>query len=315
MLNRSKQAALAVLAAAALCAGPAHAGKKAEVAPPRLAESTKFAKAEDGRTKVLVLPPEFKEFQLGASGVTTHEIPEWSLAAEANGAAVLADFAKNSKRFSPVAMPELSAEEKELVAEHLALADSVTFVAYQNRQFGGDPWKHKVKDFDYTLGPKLAFLRERTGADLALFSMGVDTVSTGGRVGMALLFAAAGVGIPMGQTYFMMGVIELETGNVIWANQKMGGPGFRQRLDVYNYYDSLVCQYPYGSVMGDAPQDCGRKWEEKEPGVYTILKVAGPSGPPSREARVRARKAAEAEAAKAEAEAKAAAPTEGEAEQ
>jgi hypothetical protein len=272
-------AALTALVLASLSPASVAAAKKvAAPKEPRPAESDRFAKAEDGRTKILVLPPEFKLFQLGASGVSTHEVPEWSLEAEGFAADALRMLGASSKRFLPVEMPKVSADEQALIAEHLALADNVTFAAFQNRQFGGKAWKHKQTDFDYTLGPQLAFLRERSGADVAAFTVGVETISTGGRVAMGILFAAAGVGIPMGQTFIIMGVVDLETGQLLWVNQRYGSSGFRDRVRVAAYIDGLMCQYPYGTVMGDKPKSCDREWEQTADGVVQPVPTKDKTG-------------------------------------
>ena len=227
------------------------------------AELANYARTEDGRIKLVVLPPEFRVFQLGASAVTTHEMPEWSQQAEANGARALAEFGKHTTRFAPLALPEVDDAERAAIEEHLALADVVGYTAYLNRQFGGKPWAHKQKDFDYTLGPGLEFLRERTGADLAAFVVGTDMISTGGRVGMGvLLFVASGGNAVMqgGQTFMLMGLIDLKTGALVWVNYDQAGSDFRQPENVYAYIDRLVCAYPDGRIFGKKPPSCGRDW-------------------------------------------------------
>jgi hypothetical protein len=45
---------------------------------------------------------------------------------------------------------------------------------------GGDAWSHKRKEFDYTLGPSLAFLKKKTGANAAIVLVGDDVISSGG---------------------------------------------------------------------------------------------------------------------------------------
>lgn len=233
-------------------------------------------RADDtGRVKVLVLPPDFKLFQLGASAVTTHEVPEWSKLAESHGLAALRALTGGSKRIVLTDLPEVSADEQAAIDQHLALADTVGYTAFLNKQWGGKAFAHKQKDLDYTLGPGLAFLAERGDADLAVFTVGVDAISTGGRVGMMFLAAAAGVAIPMGQTFMIMGVFELKTGRILWLNHTVRGSDFREAVRVYEYIDALICAYPKGSITGDRDPRCGRDWMVAEDGAIVVKPVKG----------------------------------------
>ena len=81
-----------------------------------------------------------------------------------------------------VDLPVLSDEERQRLDDYLALnetvaADALTMTAPINQ--GG--WRHKLKHFDYTIGPGLAFLADKTGADQALILIGQDVRTTSGR--------------------------------------------------------------------------------------------------------------------------------------
>lgn len=237
-----------------------------------------LAREADGRARLLVLPPDLKLYQLGASAVTTHEIPEWSQQAEANALASMRQFLADGTRFAPVELPALDEAELKLLDEHLALADTVAYTAFINKQFGGKPWLHKQgAGFDYTLGDGLRFLRERSGADLAVFAVGVDSISTGGRAAMGILaFALAGAVVGGGQTFMMIGVVELDTGKILWLNHRSKGSDLRERDNVHEYLDALLCQYPFGSLMvAGKIKECGRQWKVAPDGTLGVARAGG----------------------------------------
>lgn len=62
-------------------------------------------------------------------------------------------------------------------------------------------WAHKHHEFDYTVGPGLAFLRDETGADAALIVLGTDFISSAGRKAAFFSRLALGVIMPLGQAF------------------------------------------------------------------------------------------------------------------
>jgi hypothetical protein len=213
--------------------------------------------------KVVVIPPDVRIYQLSAA--TMLEVPEWSEEGEAHADGALIQLLDSNPGFERVDLPTLSAEEQAIVDEHVALYDLVSASAQQAVTLGGQAWKHKRTGFDYTLGPGLRFLRERTGADQALFTIAADTEVTGGRVGMAFLAAAAGVAIPMGNTFISMGLVDLETGDIDWLNHRLAGTNLRDKDNVLRYFDDVLCAYPNGRVSGGKVRSCGRQFKDGVP--------------------------------------------------
>ncbi|MDY7098396.1 MAG: hypothetical protein SXU28_09695, partial [Pseudomonadota bacterium] len=88
----------------------------------------------------------------------------------------------------------------------------------------------KVQALDWTLGPGAAQLKEATGADYAMFVFTNDAYGDGGRkaaqaVGMLGCLIGACVIVSSGVHVGYAGLVEFETGNIVWFNTdlSMGG--------------------------------------------------------------------------------------------
>lgn len=141
----------------------------------------------------------------------------------------------------------LPAEEQAKVEEYIALYNVVAAnaIAYTG-QLAPPAWKHKIKHFDYTLGPGLRFLKEKTGADTALFITGEDVISTSGRKAAFVVAAIFGVAIPLGHTFIVGGLVDLETGDILWLNHtvEVSDKTFLKDQDVNEMLSTLYLNYP-----------------------------------------------------------------------
>jgi len=107
--------------------------------------------------------------------------------------------------------------EVQLVKLQGAVERSILDHAYS----GGRPLKSKKGGtFDWTLGPGADALRQRYGADYALFVGVHDSyTSTGRAVLIATTVLFLGVPAPGGRQYGLASLVDLRTGNVIWFNE------------------------------------------------------------------------------------------------
>ena len=83
----------------------------------------------------------------------------------------------------------------------------------------------KGSALDYTLGPGVADLRNKYGADYALFTYVADSYTTAGRAFLMILGAAAGIGIQGGQQVGFCSLVDLRTGNIVWFNRLVSQSG------------------------------------------------------------------------------------------
>jgi hypothetical protein len=166
-------------------------------------------------SSLLLLPIDVSIEEISAGGVM-QEDPQWSKEGEEALVAAVKNYFAGGSPTSLVAMPELTAEESERVHEHILLYDVVAKEAYIATTVPGMGWEHLAKNFHYTLGDGLRFLKQKTGAEAALIVIGSDAISTGGRKAMVAVAALLGVGMPVGRSNVLVGVIDLEDGDILW---------------------------------------------------------------------------------------------------
>lgn len=186
-------------------------------------------------SQLLVLPVTVSISEISAGGLV-QEDPVWSKEGEEAMTFALREFFAKDPSTSLVDMPELTAEESELVHEHVLLYDAVASQAFIAANMPAVGWSHLTNDFHYTLGDGLRFLKQKTGADAALIILGNDSISSGGRKTMVAVAALMGVGMPLGSSRLMVGVVALEDGDILWF-QNCSAHG---NLDLRKAEDAVV---------------------------------------------------------------------------
>jgi hypothetical protein len=167
--------------------------------------------------KVLLLPADVLVRELSAGGLL-EKVPEWTRASAANLNRAMAEVGAGNAKFAIVELPPLAADEQEKVEQALATFMVVGVTAYHMLTMGGEAWEHKRREFDYTLGPALAFLKQKTGADAALLVAADDIVSTDGRKAAVVLAALLRVGLQTGRSIAVSSLIDLESGDLLWMH-------------------------------------------------------------------------------------------------
>lgn len=200
----------------------------------------------------LLLPVEIQMFEISAGGVV-EEVPEWTEKATAHvqasiDARVDARRAAGTNIFDVQELPDLPPPDLDIIKEHLALYDLVAGQALaltRSVNWKDESWQHKLDHFDYSIGPGLAFLARRTGVSIGIIVTGVSAVPTTGRVVMGYLLGGVQT-----VTYLHVGVVDLETGDLLWVND--GGivslydssTSFASREDVDRYIEAIIEPYP-----------------------------------------------------------------------
>lgn len=166
---------------------------------------------------VVVLPPQIFVYELSAGGVPTR-MADWEAVARTHLATAATRLATEAGLFTARPAPVFAADEQALVDTHLGLYERVAQSVFLYGRGEQSAWAHKKQEFDYTLGPGLAFLRERTGADAALVMLGSDFISSDGRKALFFAGLALGMIMPLGQSFLTLGVVDLKTGDVQWMS-------------------------------------------------------------------------------------------------
>lgn len=167
--------------------------------------------------KVVLLPPQVFVFELSAGGVPTR-MADWEATARANLITAATRLARESDLFEVAPLPPLAAADLDTLDAHIGLYDRVAQSVFVYGRGDQAAWAHKKNEFDYTVGPGLAFLREQTGADAALIVLGSDFISSGGRKAAFAAGLLLGIAIPLGQSFITAGVVDLKTGDVQWMS-------------------------------------------------------------------------------------------------
>jgi hypothetical protein len=194
--------------------------------------------------KVVVLPVNVDVVEVSAGGVE-EVVPDWSN--EASRSVFKALTAAISKQgLKELAAPRFSGPSAVNVDEHLALYKLVVNTA---TQLG---WKHKIRRFDYSIGPGLRVVADKTGADAAIMVYGRDYVSTAGRKARAVAANIPIVNIftgpapVLGHSFIHVGVVDLRTGDLLWmnSNYREGSTNLRDPGDAAKMVDTIFKWYP-----------------------------------------------------------------------
>jgi len=195
--------------------------------------------------KVLVIPASVNVYEVTAGGVK-EEVPEWSAEANKNLLNSLSGIILKDPSMEEVAMPTLSNEEAAIVDEHMALYKLVVNTASDINL------EHKFSHFDYGIGPGLALLQRKTGADAVVMVYGRDYASTAGRKAKAVLGNIPIVNIftgpapQLGHSFIHVGIVDLKTGDLLWMNSEFrdGASNLRDYDDANDIMGSIFKWYP-----------------------------------------------------------------------
>ncbi len=196
--------------------------------------------------KVVLLPVHVEIKEMSASGIT-EVVPGWTdTARQLIRERVLQRGGEWLKGCRLVPLPELEAEQAQRVREYDDLAKLVWADAVVMTRLGGPAWQHKIRHFDYSLGPGLKDLAERTGADRALLILGEDVHTTAGRKALSLGLAALGVAVPLGHSFLSAALIDLRTGDLLWVDTftRADDTSFLDAEDVGKALQGLFANYP-----------------------------------------------------------------------
>lgn len=208
---------------------------------------------------VVVLDVDFPVAEIGTSGLVEVE-PQWVSAAETAFAEGAWEILDEDPRFEPRAMIELPAGERALLEEHLTLFRTSVF---QGLNLARNPWLQAPPAHSdpspgpYTVGPGLRHIGERTGARYGLVIFGLQSRSSGGRIFWNLASLAVGF-FPgqIGSAALFVGLIELETGEIVWVGADFAFLGDDPREDegARSLFRGVVGLYPEGSVIAPPEQ-------------------------------------------------------------
>lgn len=211
---------IAAFAAMALCLGaaPAFAQEKGAVREGFSAESLKGQ-------KILLFRPSVRVGEQSTGGLAE---PNADWTAQARDL-LNKELARRQSEFKNelVIEPDLVGPDAMVLSEHRALFNSVANSVMSYQFFAGNRLPtRKNKPFEWTLGTNTKRIAELTGAKYGLFVTTNDQYGSTGRK-MLQIFAALAVGVSVksGVHIGYAGLVDLETGDLVWLNAdgEMGG--------------------------------------------------------------------------------------------
>jgi hypothetical protein len=194
--------------------------------------------------KVVVLPVNIEVVEVSAGGVE-EKVPDWSKeASQSVFKALSAAIAKQGLK--ELAAPQFAGDSAANVDEHLALYKLVVGTA------SSTGWRHKIKRFDYSIGPGLRAVADNSGVDVAIMVYGRDYVSTAGRKARAvagnipIVNIFTGPAPQLGFSYIHVGVVDLRTGDLLWmnSNYREGSTNLRDPGDAAKMVNEIFKWYP-----------------------------------------------------------------------
>lgn len=164
-------------------------------------------------SRLVVLPADMELFSISAGGVVEPR-EDWTEAANKHFTAALA-AQRQRLGANTMDLDSVQAEEfHEITALHRAVADAISL-----HHAHGMKLPTKGRRLDWSLGDAVRPLKERTGADYALFTWMRDSYASTERKAVILGMALLG-GITLGgEQVGYASLVDLNTGRVVWFNE------------------------------------------------------------------------------------------------
>ncbi len=215
-------------------------------ARPALAQSKNLAPGFSNlkiATKVVIMPIDIELFSISGGGVLEPKA-DWTEAASKHFKKALLEKQKSLG----LSTAELSDDDADDVAEvnalHAAVARSIA-----THHFGIASLQLPTKEglLDWSLGEAVRPIKQRTGADYALFSWVRDSYASSERVAAMIVMAAFGIGLVGGSQVGYASLVDLNTGQVLWFNRLLRASGDLREADkAGETLEALLSGFPVG---------------------------------------------------------------------
>lgn len=188
---------------------------------------------------IALMPADVELFEISAGGIEEPRA-DWTDAATRN---IMADLRARKQKLGARAT-EITGEQDESVEALNSLHGAVSR-AILVHHFGSLKLPTKEGRLDWTLGPEVARLREKSGADFALFTWVRDSHASAERKAMIVVGALFGVGMSGGVQQAYASLVDLRTGQVVWFNRIVRGTGdLREAEPAAETLTALLAGFP-----------------------------------------------------------------------
>jgi hypothetical protein len=188
---------------------------------------------------IALMPADVELFEISAGGVEEPRA-DWTTAANKN---IMADLRARKQKLGARAT-EIAGDHDDAV-EALNNLHGAVSRAIVVHHFGSLQLPTKDRKLDWTLGPDAAKLREKSGADYALFTWVRDSYASNERKAMMVVGALFGATVPLGVQQAYASLVDLRTGQVVWFNRIVRGTGdLREAEPAKETLDALLAGFP-----------------------------------------------------------------------
>lgn len=191
--------------------------------------------------KIVVMPLDIELFSISAGGIPEPKA-DWTDAALKHFRVAFSER-REKLGVGIVGLSEKDADElAEVIGLHAAVARAIA-----SHHFGPGFMNLPTKDgkLDWSLGEAVKGIREKTGADYALFGWVRDSYASAERVATMIALAILGVGISGGFQTGYASLVDLKTGQVVWFNRLSRGTGdLREAGPAAETVETLLTQFP-----------------------------------------------------------------------
>jgi hypothetical protein len=182
-----------------------------------------------GPPTILLMTPDIELSEMSAGGMLEPKA-EWTAQARSHFVTALRDeLAPKNARLVPYESPGGEAEQADV--RLVKLHDAVGATILVHKLVPQQALPTKDGRFDWTLGDGVKVLRERTGADYALFAVVRDSYTSAGRVAVIVVAAVFRVALPGGQQTGFVSLVDLRSGDVVWFNRIIDPTGDLRTLE------------------------------------------------------------------------------------
>ncbi|HXC39777.1 MAG TPA: hypothetical protein VN667_12610 [Burkholderiales bacterium] len=190
-------------------------------------------------TKVVVMPVDIELFSLSAGGIPEPKADWTETASRFFKSALL----KEEKALGLVTV-ELSETDADALDEinnlHGAVARAIAI-----HHFGNLGLPTKEGKLDWSLGEAVRPIKEKTGADYALFNWVRDSYASAERKAAMVVLALAGVALTGGVQVGYSSLVDLNTGRVLWFSRLARGRGdLREEQPAQETVKALLDHFP-----------------------------------------------------------------------
>lgn len=192
-------------------------------------------------SSMLVMTPDVELYSISAGGVIEPKA-DWTETAQR----YLQEALKKKMSEMSLNTQFLSEKDSDTFADinslHAAVAQSISL----HHMSGGNlKLPTKNDQLDWSLGDAVIPIREKLGADYALFVWMRDSYASNERKAAMIALALLGVGIGGGMQIGYASLVDLRTGQVLWFNRLMRGNGdLREHDPAAETLNTLLTEFP-----------------------------------------------------------------------